>query len=111
MEKEILFLSRASRVCPLKEYQNFSPKVGQHREEEEEENPAPSRTFQDFALKQRKIREAPKEIRLLGWDVVASMWMWSLLEQLLERPSSFPGVTGLRFQFSVAQGPKIPCCF
>lgn len=64
--------------------------VGQLRKEEE--NPGSSRTFQDFGIQQRKSRESPKEIQVLGVDTIRSMGMWSVLEKLLERHSSFPGM-------------------
>lgn len=51
--------------------------VGQHRKEEE--NSGLSKIFQDFAIKQRKSRESPKEMQALGLDTVRSMGMWSVL--------------------------------
>lgn len=53
-----------------------------------------SRSFQNLSgfCHERKVRKLPKEISVLGLDMVTSMWMWLVLEKLLERHSSFPGL-------------------
>lgn len=59
---------------------------------------------------EEKIREPPEEIKVLGLDTVTSMWMCLVLEKLLERHSSFPGMDLIPALFVSAE-PGNPVLF